>query len=113
MMLFEGAHYTRDPPDVGYTVSSLDNLARFQEASLQEYFQLLSRANVGSTRRYTVVLWTGPSGRAKAEEMMVACLDSQDVPTPNTICGVPLTAFGRFMSPNGVYFTGSNTAFKS
>ena len=68
-MLFEGAHYARYPPDVDYTVSSLDNLARFQEASLQDYFRLLNGANVGSTSTYTVVLWTGPSGGAKAEQM--------------------------------------------
>ena len=102
-MLFEGAHYARDPPDVGYTVSRLDNLAYFQEASLQDYFRLLSNANVGSTARYTVVLWTGPSGRAKAEEM--------GEPTSCATC-VPLMAFGRMPSPNGEYFTGSNTTFK-
>ena len=98
-MLFEGAKRTRHPPDVGDTISRLDNLARFQEASLQDYFRLLNDANVGSTARYTVVLWTGPSGRAKAEE--IAEDDAR------------VMAAGSNVRPTGVYFTGSNTCYSA
>ena len=70
-------------------------------AELQAYFNMLSNANRAEGRAtYTVVLWTGPSGKAKAEE--IADL------TQN----VPALAYGQMARPNGYYYTGSKTSFE-
>ena len=93
----------RDPPSVGETVSALDNLGNFHAASLQRYFPLLTAPNTAQGRgRYTVVLWTGPSGKEQAERIAHASAQAQ------------LIAVGRRNrpGPNGHYYTGSNTSFE-
>jgi len=70
------------PPDVGDTISKLDDRSQIQGAHVDAYFKLLSEENDGGTiagkhfntetgqrEDNTVVLWTGPRGRAKAEEV--------------------------------------------
>ena len=101
--MFEGSDFENSPPDVGDTISRLDNRAEINDASVDQYFELLSAWNEfhGPTGRgpgvYTVVLWTGPSGMQRAEDIMHRPLN----------LGVPVLTFGRMNRPNGVYYTGS------
>ena len=70
---------------------------------LQAYFNMLTTANNNQGHgQYTIVLWTGPSGMAQAEDIMYR-------PVRN---GLPIMAYGRTVRPNGVYYTGSNTLFE-
>lgn len=92
LILFECIPFPATPPDVGDTVSNLNNMASITGAQIGNYLDLLTRYNTGSTASFTVVLWTGPSGMAKAED--------------NTYRQTP---FGRTQFPNGVYYTGCFT----